>query len=151
MSLIRFQPRTVATLNPARELDTFSAEVDRMFERAFGGDFGARRSAPAMDLVEHKDRYQVRIDLPGLSKDDIEISMHDEVLSISGEKKGETKETEGNLIHQERWSGKFSRSLKLAKDVNANQIEAVFENGVLEVSLPFVPEVQPRKIEVRAR
>lgn len=151
MSLIRFQPRSVTTLTPARDLDTFAAEVDRIFDRAFRSDFAVRPSVPAMDLVELKDRYQVKVDLPGLSKDDIQISMHDGVLAISGEKKGEKQETEGNLVHHERWSGKFSRSLKLAKDVDANQIEATFENGVLEVSLPFVPEAQPKKIEVRVK
>ena len=152
MSLIRFQPRALAVANPASPAETVDREIDRLFERAFGRDaWTTRVLTPPMDIEERGDHYQLRMDLPGLTKDDLQITLHDGLLSISGEKKVETEATEGKVHHRERWSGKFSRSLRLAKEINVDSIEAVMENGVLGLKLPFVPEAQPRKIEVQVR
>lgn len=152
MSLIRFQPRTLTVANGNTQADTFDREIDRLFERAFGRDaWTSRVVTPPMDIEERADHYQVRMELPGLTKDDLSITLHDGLLTISGEKKLQTETSEGKVHHRERWSGKFSRSFRLAKEINAETIEAVMENGVLELKLPFVPEAQPRKIEVQVR
>lgn len=153
MSLIRFQPKAIANVTPMREVDSFNQEVDRLFEWAFGRDFanGARTLSPAMDIEEHKDHYRVHLDLPGLSKDEIEITLKDGLFTVSGEKKMEQKESEGRTVHRERWYGKFSRSFRLPKEVDAETIQATFDNGVLEVSLPFVAQAQTKKIEIRTK
>lgn len=153
MSLIRFQPKAIANVAPMREVDNFNHEIDRLFEWAFGRDFanGTRTLSPAMDIEEHKDHYRVHLDLPGLGKDEIEITLKDGLFTVSGEKKMEQKESEGRTVHRERWCGRFSRSIRLPKEVNAESIQATFDNGVLEVSLPFVAEAQPKKIEIRSK
>jgi HSP20 family protein len=146
MALIRWEP--------ARELNTIQNEMNRLFNTFFdqplpnGGNVGQRRWLPAMDLVESDDDFVLRADLPGLSEKDVNIELEDNVLTISGERKGEHEERKEGFYRVERASGSFSRSLTLPEGVNPEGIKANFDRGVLEVRIPKPEERKPRKVEI---
>src|SRR5204862_5772928 len=115
--------------------------------RGNGGraDMRSRRWVPAMDLVETDDHLVLRSDLPGLSKDDVNIEVKDGVLTVSGERKAEHEEKAGGFYRVERAFGGFSRSLSLPQDVDANSIAAEFTDGVLEIRIPKPEERKPHR------
>lgn len=131
-------------------------ELNRLFEDFWGGDqwlpAPLRRGnwAPALDVSETDQEVVVKADLPGIDAKDIEITVSGDLLTVKGEKKEETKE-EGKSFHRvERRYGSFSRQVHLPAAVDADRIEASASKGVLTVRLPKRPEVQPRRIEIRA-
>ncbi len=104
---------------------------------------------PAMDVIENDNAVTVRIDLPGLQPEDVNVEFQDDMLTISGEM-GDTIEQEGDRYHfRERRYGSFRRSLRLPKVVDGNKADAHFENGVLSIVLPKRPEAQPKQIKVK--
>jgi HSP20 family protein len=148
MALVRWEP--------VRELHTLQQEMNRLFGSFFdspsastGGNGGTMRHwIPAMDLVETKQHFILRADLPGLSQEDVKIELEDDVLTISGERKAEHEEQREGYYRIERSSGRFARSLTLPEGVDANRIEATFRDGVLEVRVPK-PEVrQPQRVKI---
>ena len=142
MALVRWEP--------ARELDTLQGEMNRLFDNFFGGPANgrARRWVPAMDLVETEDALVLRADLPGLERDDVAIEIKDNVLTVSGERKSEHTENADGYYRVERAFGSFSRSLSLPDGVNAGQVEANFDKGVLEVRIPKPEERKPHRVEI---
>jgi HSP20 family protein len=103
---------------------------------------------PALDVQEGKESFVVSTELPGLKREDIEVSLHDGALLISGERKVEKVE-EGVEVHrQERAYGKFQRTLTLPTPIAADKITAQYKDGVLTVTLPKVEEAKPKKIDV---
>lgn len=106
--------------------------------------------APALDVTETEDEYRVRADLPGVKKDDLDISVQDGVLTINAQTKYEDEETKDNrVIRQERRYGKFVRSMRLGDAVDVGKIKADYKDGVLNLVLPKAEEVRPRRIDVR--
>jgi len=105
---------------------------------------------PAVDIVEEKDRYVLKADVPGVDPADIEISMDGGVLSLSGERQGETSDESEGLKRVERISGKFYRRFTLPDTADAEGVAAKSSNGILEVTIPKQPEVQARRITVEA-
>lgn len=104
---------------------------------------------PPMDVIEDENGLTVRVDLPGLTAEDVKVEVEGDVLTISGEFKT-PEEREGLSYHlRERCAGSFRRSLRLSDTVDVEHIAATFENGVLTLALPKRPEAQPRRIEVR--
>jgi HSP20 family protein len=146
MALIRW--------DPSRELTSLQSEVNRLFNTFFdtpaaGGNHSAlRRWVPAMDLVETEDHFVLRADLPGLTKDDVSIELEDRVLTVSGERKAEHEDRNEGYYRVERAFGSFSRSLTLPEGVDADSVEASFDNGVLEVRIPKPEERKPRKVQI---
>jgi HSP20 family protein len=146
MALIRWEP--------ARELQTVQQEMNRLFGTFFdshaGGNGSAspRRWIPAMDLVEEGDRYVLRADLPGLSEDQVNIELEENVLTISGERKTEHEERRNGYVRVERASGSFSRSLVLPEGVDPDSVKAHFDNGVLEVRIPKPEQPKPRRVAI---
>jgi HSP20 family protein len=142
-------------LDPVRELDTFQADMNRLFDGFFGrrdasGANGyGRRWVPAMDLVETDDEMVLRADLPGLGHDDIEIEVKDNVLTVAGERKAEHEEKGEGFYRVERAFGRFSRSLDLPRGIDPSGVRANFEQGVLEVRIPKPAERKPTRIEVQ--
>src|SRR3954467_485283 len=119
--------------DPARELDTLQTDINRVFDTFFGGataNGAARRWVPAMDLVESDDHLVLRADLPGLSKDDVDIEVKDNVLTVSGERRAEHEDNADGYYRVERAFGSFSRSLSLPHGVSADGIDAQFADGV---------------------
>ena len=149
MTLIRWKPNA-ANWEPLNSLESIREEMNRMFDTSarrqpslWGGAF-----APAIDVVEEKDGFVVRADLPGLSKDDVSVAIQDNILTIKGERKSEVEQTKGNIYHQERVYGQFLRTVELPVRVEAGKVQATFKDGVLTVSLPKSEEAKPKEIKV---
>ena len=107
--------------------------------------------APAIEMFEKEDKFVVKAELPGMKEGDVDVSVADDTLTIKGERKTESKVKEEDYYCCERSYGSFSRSVALPSTVDAKKIEASYEDGVLEVSLPKAPEVKPKKISVSAK
>jgi len=131
--------------------EPFPREVDRLFDAFFGGgEGGARRWVPPMDLVEAEDHFLLKADLPGLAEGDVDIEIQDNTLKISGERKAEHAESERGWYRIERSFGSFARTLSLPDGVEPDAVSAEFHNGVLEVRIPKPEQRKPRRIEIRA-
>ena len=143
---------TIVRWEPFRELSSLQTEMNRLFNAAFdtpgGGNGGARRWAPAMDLLETDDHFVLRADLPGMTESDVNIEVEDNVLTVSGERKAEHEENREGFYRVERAFGAFSRSLTLPKGINADAVSASFDKGVLEVRIPKPEERKPRRITI---
>jgi HSP20 family protein len=151
-SLKRWNPRNEVELSdPFRPIDQLFDEMWRNWpSRFFDGDTTRPFLRPAMDVVENENNITVRVDLPGLNKDDVHVEMEDNVLTIRGDI-GDTIEKEGERYHyRERYSGSFQRSLRLPNGIDADRIDANFDNGVLNIVLPKLPQAQPKKIDIKA-
>ena len=128
-------------------------DIDRMFQGFLSPMRWVEEAAgdlvPAMDVKEREGDYVVKTEMPGVNKDDINITMENGVLTISGETRSETEEKEGErLVRQERRYGKYTRSLRLGAQVDEKGIKANYKDGVLELILPKAEEVKPKKITV---
>jgi HSP20 family protein len=131
--------------------EPFSAEFNRLFDTLFQPvNTNSQRWAPPMDLVEADDHFVLKADLPGLGDDDVTIEVQDGTLTISGERKSEHETREKGWYRLERSFGRFSRSLTLPEGVDADRIDASFDKGVLEISIPKPEERKPRRIEIGA-
>jgi HSP20 family protein len=132
-----------------------SDNLDDMFE-GFFRPFNAQRNesgrgslVPAIDLHENDHSYTVKAEIPGVKKDDIDITVHNGVLTINAESQYEHEDKEGDrVIRQERRYGKYVRSIRLGKDVDEEKVKAKYTDGILELELPKVEEVKPKKISV---
>ena len=127
--------------------------MDRLFNSFFdapaaGNRATLRRFIPAMDLVETPDHYVLKADLPGVSEDDIKLEVQDNVLTVSGERKSETKDERDGFVRVERASGSFRRSLTLPKGVDAEGVTAAFDKGVLEIRIPKPQERKPHRVAI---
>jgi HSP20 family protein len=103
--------------------------------------------SPALDLYQNSDNVIAVIELPGMRKEDIDISLHDGLLTIAGERQSSSGEGE-NAERTERFSGKFRRSITLPTRVDAAKVSATYKDGVLTVTLPKAEEAKPKKVEV---
>lgn len=135
--------------------DPFHGFFDRVFENFWNdSDFvadaesGRRTWLPAVDIVETEDAFVATADLPGLKKGDIDVSIEDSVLTVSGERKFENAEEKGTYRRVERSYGTFRRSFTLPRSVDAGKVEAKFKDGVLSLTLPKSEVAKGRKIAV---
>lgn len=150
-------------VSPFRDLATQAAEpmgwlrseIDRLFddfERPGRSifNFGTRSDfpVPALEMIDNDESYQLTAELPGLKDDDVEISVADGVLTISGEKKEESESKKNGFMLSERRYGSFQRQVVLPNDVNPNGIKAKFENGVLKITLAKDEKVVPRQQKI---
>ena len=105
--------------------------------------------SPALDAFEDKDKYVVSVEVPGLKKEDIHVTVHDGILTIAGERKAEKDINEGTVHRTERFYGKFSRSVSLPSAVKSDKVLASYKDGILTVEVPKSDEAKPRNIEVK--
>jgi HSP20 family protein len=105
--------------------------------------------APALDISERKDAYLVTVELPGIKPEDLDITMEDGLLTIQGERQFTQESSEQQFHRVERRYGAFRRSITLPAQVQAEQIEASFEDGVLQIMVPKMEEAKPKRIQVR--
>jgi HSP20 family protein len=123
-------------------LSNLQDEIDRLFESPL------RSWVPALEVREDKDGFVIRAELPGLKREEIEVSLQDGALVISGERTAEKVE-EGVEVHrQERFYGKFQRALTLPRPVAADKIKAQYKDGVLTITLPKAEEAKPKQIDI---
>jgi HSP20 family protein len=106
---------------------------------------------PAVDIAEQENEYLVKMELPGVNKEDVKISLESNILTIRGEKKQEKEEKNKSLHRVERSYGSFQRSFTLPTSVKNDKIDAFFEDGVLSVTLPKMEEAKPKQIEVKVK
>lgn len=140
---------------PFRELE----DVERLFDHILGRTFlpVVRRQlagdgwAPPIELLEKEDKFIAKADLPGMKREDIDVSVVEGTLTIKGERKAEHEVKEEDYYCSERCYGSFFRSITLPTAVDTEHIEATYENGVLEVTLPKAAEVKPKKVEISAK
>lgn len=143
---------TIVRWNPIREMAAMQSAMDRLFEETWRNNRPTvAGNALALDVYENDSAYVVHTSLPGVDADKINISFQDDVLTISGEvEQHKTSEDQNTrVLLSERSYGKFSRSIRLAQAIDADKVEATFENGVLTLTMPKAPEVQPRQIPVK--
>jgi HSP20 family protein len=141
---------TIVRWNPFREMAAMQSAMDRIFDETWRTVRGNADSTLALDVHETDTNYIVQTALPGANPDNIHVSVHDGVLTISTEINPPTMENSRTLI-QERVYGKFTRSLRLPQMVDLDNVNAAFENGVLTLTMPKSPEAQPRQIPVRTQ
>ena len=120
----------------------------RMFEE-MAESFNQRGWAPAVDIRETEDAYEVMADLPGFDKKDVEITLENSVLTLRGERKWEGEQGEQAYRRIERAYGEFTRSFSLPTQVDAEKVDASFQDGVLTISIPKSEESRPRRITVK--
>jgi HSP20 family protein len=147
---------------PFRRVANLRDEMDNFLNLALGRLAGVNaengRGAqllegwfPAVDVYEDKDSLQVKAELAGLKKEDIEISLHDGYLTLSGERKHEQKQDSGEVHRSERWVGRFRRTISLPCRVEADKIKATYNEGVLTVTLPKAEEAKPKQIPITVK
>jgi HSP20 family protein len=141
--------------NPFREMVAMQNVMDRAFDDFWRADwptFGRWTGfeTPALDIHENDNAYTVALPLPGVNPDQINVRLQNGVLTVSGELPQPKVEGDAKVVVQERYYGKFSRSVSLPQSVDADKVEATYENGVLTLSLPKVPEAQPKMIAVKS-
>jgi len=146
MALIRW--------TPLRSMMSFRDEMDRLLDDFYGrmspsGESYEGDWLPAMDMKENDNEVSVSVELPGLSKSDIKVSVKNDVLSITGEKKAEKTEEKENVHRVERTYGYFKRSVALPVEVDSEKVKASFKDGVLKVTLPKVEAKKPKEIPIQ--
>lgn len=137
---------------PRNRFGLMNTGFDRFFDELFDG--GSLPSAeygwsPRVDVTERDDDYLVSFDLPGLERDQIDVRCEENVLTVSGERKLDRQEDTRKGHYVERFHGKFTRSVTLPKNIDANKIDATYRNGVLEIIVPKAEEMKPRQIEIK--
>jgi len=155
MHVARRQPETRLRRGSGAFLQEIQDTLERFLDKPwtpFGtlldteGSVWNRDFAPPLDVYDHDDSVVVRVDLPGVKKEDIEISVVENTLTIKGTK---TAETTDGPSHSERFYGAYSRSLTIPSKIAADDVKATYKDGVLEVTLPKLPESKARQIPVK--
>jgi HSP20 family protein len=143
--------------DPTRELDSLQGEMNRLFSSFFdtpapsgkgNGNGTQRRWIPSMDLVETQDHFVLKADLPGMSENDVDVELENNVLTISGERKTEHEEQHEGYYRLERATGAFSRTLSLPEGIDPEAVGATFDNGVLTVRVPKPAQAKPRRVKI---
>jgi HSP20 family protein len=140
--------------NPTRDLMQMREEMDRLFgqfmRRGEGEEatWGQGMWAPPVDIYETDDAFMLKAELPGFTKEDVNIEVHENRLIIRGERKRETEAKEDQYHRLERAYGRFERAFWLPTTVDAEHIQASFKNGVLEMRLPKSEKAKPKQIPI---
>lgn len=152
MNITKWQRPALTTWPSFGRLSDLRDEIDRLFESPLSELTRTSQLlsgwTPALDVYEDKDNFVVKAELPGLKKEDIEVSLHDGSLSISGERKTESKHEEGEVYRAERFFGRFQRTVTVPTAVAADKVKAAYNDGVLTITLPKTEEAKPKKIDV---
>jgi HSP20 family protein len=153
------ESRAVTPWRPFMDPTRWEREMDRMMENFFGRtplwpslwsrEIGGELITPALDIYEANGDIVVQAELPGMTKDDIEVDISDSHLILKGKKKKEEKIEEEGYFACERAYGAFHRSVELPADVQADKVKASFKNGILEIRLPKTEEAKTKEIKVK--
>lgn len=136
--------------NPNRNLKTLHDEIDNYFNEFWNGEDSFMSSfTPKVDIEELDDEFQFHAELPGMDKKDVNLSVKENVLTISGEKKDKKEDKKNNFHRIESSYGKFQRSFRLPQNVKQSDIKAEFKNGILDITVPKAEEAKPKEIEIK--
>jgi len=153
MALIPYR-RGAGWMDPFAKLETLQKQMNQLFDvslaRSPWGDTTllGGQWAPAVDLYDSPDNILIKADLPGLRKDEIELTIHDNQLILKGEKKKDARVEEDHYFKSERFYGSFCRTVPLPVEVDADKVDASYQDGVLTVTLPKKEEVKPKQISI---
>lgn len=139
-------------LEPMRNLARIQNEMSRWMRDAFDGadaTTGPGLYAPAVDIIEHGDDLVLLADLPGVRREDIDVSVENRTLTLTGERKAPAESEDSAVYRSERPMGKFTRTFSLPATVDVGRITAEHKEGVLRVALPKAEEARPRRIEIK--
>ncbi|MBN2055304.1 Hsp20/alpha crystallin family protein [bacterium] len=139
--------------NPFREFETLQDRMNRVFNDALVTGRGEEnlfegKWLPAVDVYEDEDQIRLMVEIPGIPKEDIDIQLHDNVLTIKGERKFDKEEKRDNYHRIERGFGTFSRSFTIPNDVQRDKVAANYKDGVLTLTLPKAEETKPKQISI---
>ncbi len=147
--------RGLRVFDPWKDFGSLQERINRMFDDTIrtlyptdGEELEKGIWAPAVDIYETNDSFVVSADLPGLNKDEIQIDLKDNTLTLKGEKKFEEKVSKDNYIRVERAYGSYVRSFTLPQNVDPEKIKAKYKEGVLEVTIPKKEDARPKQIKV---
>lgn len=143
MKITKYIPRTMEQNFPLNNLDEV---LNDLMGWTKGGIL--RSWAPDVDIAENPDSYEIHAELPGMREEDINLTLNNNVLTISGEKKREVKEEKDNFVRVERSYGKFERSFSLPNNITGDRVAANYADGVLKITLPKAEEAKSRTIKV---
>jgi len=144
MKLKRYESPNLANWSPFQRLSSVQDAFDNFWNDLPTSTFWT----PALDLREDADQVVVNVELPGLNREDFDISLQDGNLRIAGEKKVQSENKEGSTYRSERFFGRFERAITLPVDVDGSKVTANYRNGVLTVTLPKAEQAKPKKIDV---
>lgn len=155
MSLVRYQNPSSALWPSFDRWASLRNDLDTLLDLPVWSGFSRQSQlfsgwAPALDLHQSNDNIVAVVEVPGMRKEDIEISLQDGMLIISGERKEETKPENGST-RTERYTGKFRRSITLPSRVDVNKVSAIYKDGILTVTLPKAEEAKPKQIKISAK
>ena len=140
---------------PAREMMTLREAMDRLFDDAFTRPLSVRDGwtmvSPAIDMYQTDNEVVVKASIPGLKAEDVQINVSSDVLTLKGEVRQEEERQDKAWHIREHRFGSFERSIALPTDVKSDKAEAMFENGILTITLPKADEVKPRTITVKTK
>ncbi len=136
----------------ARELEAWRNTMEQLFNEFPRTNYPTNRPwLLPLDVIETDDKYIVKASLPGINPDELDITFSDNILTIQGEIQAETEEAEGKYLLRERRYGMFQRSIALPERVQADKIEAIYQDGVLTLAIPKVEEIKPKRISVKTK
>lgn len=138
--------------DPYRELFDLQRDINQLFDASYaapGEDVALRAWTPAVDVYEDENSFLIKLELPEVNKDDVKVSLNENTLSISGERRVENEQKRDNYHRVERSYGQFYRSFTLPPNVNTAAINAQFKDGMLRLTLPKKEEAKPKQIEVK--
>jgi HSP20 family protein len=145
---------TLIRWSPVANFENMQREIDRVFygSRNDIQDVEASKTLmPMVDIIERENEFSIKVELPGVDKKDVKITVQNDVLTIKGEKKQENEIKGENYQHIERSYGIFQRSFTLPTSVHSGKIDASYDNGVLSVTIPKLEEAKPKEIEVKLK
>ena len=153
MNIIRYQNPELATWSPLNRLESLREEMNRLLDGSlagFAGNVGLFGGwSPTVDVFQDKENVYVKAELPGMKKEEIEITFQEGMLTIAGERKQESEVREGESFRSERFFGKFHRSMSMPTKVDVEKIKAAYKDGILTVELPKAPEAKAKQIDVK--
>jgi HSP20 family protein len=137
---------------PSGEIDTFRKEMDSLFETFFSG-FGQERDGlafvPSAEIDETDTEFHLKLEVPGMSADDLEIEVTDDAVAIAGERKSETESKDGDMLRSEFYYGKFERYVPLPSQIQRDNVVAEYKDGILNLTLPKSEEQREKSVKVK--
>ncbi|HYP28252.1 MAG TPA: Hsp20/alpha crystallin family protein [Blastocatellia bacterium] len=147
--------RSLMTVDPFRELFELQRNINQLFDNRVGNrteeGVGLSTWTPSVDIFEDEASFLVKIELPEVMREDVKVNLHENNLSVSGERRLENEEKRDGYHRVERSYGQFYRSFTLPPNVNVEDINAEFRDGVLRLTLPKKEEAKPKQIEVQVK
>lgn len=137
--------------DPLDVMTDLQHDLSRLFHRSLKGNGWTRTFEPEVDVIEEKDSFLVKADLPGIKKEELDIKVEGKFLTLKAERKEEKEIKEKNYYASERFYGIFTRMIELPTDIKADQVKANYKDGVLEVTLPKTENAKAKQVTVEVK